>query len=99
MNCTCVLSSAAPHLIPAVASDDSLHPDACKRLPRVSPAEDLPCIAVCCRGGTAYNENIVSRELVMPQYRIMYNYITVKERENEVRGAVRGIDGSKVRRR
>lgn len=37
----------------------------------------LPC------GGTAYNENIVPEELsrarVMPQYRIMYNYITAGE--------------------
>lgn len=51
-----------------------------------------PRPTVCCpRGGTAYNENIVPEELVMPQYRIMYNYITVgggraKERRKKRRG-------------
>lgn len=62
------------------------------RPPRVS----LPpkTYRVLLRGGTAYNENNVPGELVIPQYRIMYNYIAGRQGGRGVRG---GGDGKRNR--
>jgi len=75
LNCTCVpLATASPSLFlrhyPRRFSGIRERRPLC-----VSPAYLL----VCC-GGTAYNENNVLGELVIPQYRIMYNYIAGGQR-------------------
>lgn len=48
---------------------------------------------VSASAGAAYNENIVPRNVVMPQYRIMYNYITVKGRARTGEAAAGAADG------
>lgn len=49
--------------------------------------------------GAAYNENIVLARLVMPQYRIMYNYITQRGGREEVAAEVKRPRNRGLRKR
>lgn len=70
LNCTRVPSPSPPR------DDDSFRAPLCHSESVVHPVSLPPkTYRVLLRGGTAYNENNVPGELVIPQYRIMYNYI------------------------
>lgn len=87
LNCTCVPVASWPSLSFSSPRYTATLPSppipTTSVLPRRLRTLSTQASYVLLSAGTAYNENIVLVELVMPQYRIMYNYITSQRRRSE----------------